>query len=347
MSKAPQLQEPMDLANWMSKTPGVLAKPLWKLVLPESHDAGTYDVSGGLVPSFADPTWDKVVEYLDAEGLGHFLGPLVKAFTQAQSLPILQQLRAGVRVLDLRVCWLEDAFYIHHGPIVCGPLQEVLSDIASFLAETERELVVAVASHFAFGDYPGGEAAACEALATCVVSALGDTRLVPRPEAPMETLRTVPLSSLMATRSQALVVFELPSSTPSVASPLVWFPDPIEGSYADSTDLAVMESREQSFLEAHAQSPEQSLFQLQWLLTPDADFVIRTVIAALASGAGSLSGVLVYLDAHGLTALAAEAHGALGPFLARNAGQPINCLRVDECAGSPAVGWAISLSAAS
>ncbi|HUB90023.1 MAG TPA: hypothetical protein VMA74_09890 [Dyella sp.] len=331
----------MDYANWMTDTPDVLEKTLAQLVLPEAHDAGTYDVDGGLLPPGGP--WGAVVAYLDALGLGQLTGPIVSAFTKAQPQPILQQLRGGVRVLDLRVCW-DNGFHIHHGPIVCGTLQAVLADIQAFLAETRHELVVVVASHFAFDTYPAHDDP-LTALGRYVIQQLGTQALVACPADPATYLRRAAVKTITAEGSKVLFAVESNTLDPALRSH-IWHPALYTGGYADTTDLAVMVDREQQRVNAHAANPSGSLFQLQWLLTPDADYIIRQIEQAIAVVGINPGAILAYLDQHGLKQLAQRAHNALGAFMAKNRHASINTLRVDYCVGSPAIDLAITLSRA-
>ena len=333
----------MDYANWMTDTPGVLEKTLAELVLPESHDSGTFDVAGGLLPPSGP--WGPVVAYLDALGLGHLTGPIVACFTMAQPQPILAQLRGGVRVLDLRVCW-DNAFRIHHGPIVCGALQAVLADIKAFLAETKHELVVAIASHFSFDTFPASKGDPITALGNFVINQLGVQALVTCPSNPGAYLQTTSIKEMTAEGSKVIFAFESSAVSPLLRSH-IWHPAIYSGGYADTTDLASMVAYEQALVDKHDIDPAKGLFQLQWLLTPDTDYVIQKIEQAIASVGINSTAILAYLNQHGLNELAAEAHAALGSFMARNAGKSINTMRVDYCVGSPAIELAIQLNRAS
>jgi hypothetical protein len=330
----------MDYANWMTDTPGVLEKTLAQLVLPESHDSGTFDVAGGLLPPSGP--WGPVVAHLDALGLGHLTGPIVACFTMAQPQPVLAQLRGGVRVLDLRVCW-DNAFRIHHGAIVCGALQTVLADIKAFLAETRHELVVAIASHFSFDTFPSVNGDPTTVLGDFVIEQLGAQALVTCPSNSASYLHTTPVKEMTADGSKVIFAFESDTLSPSLRKH-IWHPAIYTGGYADTTDLTAMVAYEQGLVDRHEADPPNGLFQLQWLLTPNTDYVIQKIEQAIVSVGIDPTAILAYLNQHGLNELAAKTHADLGVFMAKNATRSINTMRVDYCVGSPAIQLAIELN---
>lgn len=62
---------------------------------------------------------------------------------QTQTLPLPEQLRAGVRVLDIRCRHIADAFAIHHGPFFQNAFfGEVLRTVNAFLHENPGETVL-------------------------------------------------------------------------------------------------------------------------------------------------------------------------------------------------------------
>jgi 1-phosphatidylinositol phosphodiesterase len=62
---------------------------------------------------------------------------------QAQSMPLLNQLNAGVRVLDIRCNHYYNSFYINHGPIYqFANFDDVLGTVKQFLQANPRETVL-------------------------------------------------------------------------------------------------------------------------------------------------------------------------------------------------------------
>src|SRR5690606_15537025 len=66
---------------------------------------------------------------------------------KTQDLSIYKQLAYGIRYFDLRPGWDGSDLYIYH--TVRGPkLSEVLDDVARFMQEGHRELVILKLSHY-------------------------------------------------------------------------------------------------------------------------------------------------------------------------------------------------------
>lgn len=137
----------LDRVNLMSVS-GVLNRPLWKVSLLGTHDSCTYSfVNGGKSRSACAPSaiWD---------------WPLPAHVTpndtcRAQQDRMLDQLRGGVRYVDIRVCKNqdienpqapEDYFYTYHA-IIAVRVADVLDDIALFMQEATSELVIVNFSH--------------------------------------------------------------------------------------------------------------------------------------------------------------------------------------------------------
>jgi Phosphatidylinositol-specific phospholipase C, X domain len=106
-------------ATWMKDMDCIQDRPLKDIVIPGSHDAGTYE----MYLSVADNA------------------------SKCQDVCIFDQLEAGSRYLDLRAeYWSNsDAYWMHHGTDVTNvKLETVLADIRKFLEkENSEEIVVA------------------------------------------------------------------------------------------------------------------------------------------------------------------------------------------------------------
>jgi len=72
----------------------------------------------------------------------HALGNTFPAWSQAQSLDLLAQLRHGVRFLDLRVSFYNGEFYVVHGPVLGPAYREVWPQLQRFLDECGRDLLM-------------------------------------------------------------------------------------------------------------------------------------------------------------------------------------------------------------
>ncbi|MEW6452740.1 MAG: hypothetical protein AB1490_18960 [Pseudomonadota bacterium] len=115
----------LNKKTWMTSGLNVIGpKKLREIVMPGSHDAGMYRSRG------------------------------TEAFGQTQNLSVYEQLVEGVRYFDLRPTWAradsDDGamdFFIYHG--IFGPtLDTVLDDVARYMREGGRELVLLKFSHY-------------------------------------------------------------------------------------------------------------------------------------------------------------------------------------------------------
>jgi hypothetical protein len=125
----------IDRANWMGSNAKFLEYPLWKLTLPATHDSCTYD--------FYDQGQSR------AKCSDYYAGVTSRVSCQAQQDTMLQQLNAGVRYVDIRVCKNQDEdniFYTYHS-LIAVKVENVLNEIAEFLAGGSKELLVVNFTH--------------------------------------------------------------------------------------------------------------------------------------------------------------------------------------------------------
>ena len=106
----------IDSRNWMGNLSAIDARPLKDIVVPGSHDAGTY------------------VMYSSADNKS----------SQCQRVNIVEQLRAGSRYLDLRAWKSGGTYWMYHGLAWTSvKLEDVLKQILTFLNESPKEIVIA------------------------------------------------------------------------------------------------------------------------------------------------------------------------------------------------------------
>ena len=127
-------------AIWMQlQAAGLANKRLREIVLPGTHDSGTYTINSSS-PVAIDCEINQINLLCDLDTPRAFSG-----WAKAQGLTITGQLEAGTRYLDLRVCWHETStgprLYLCHG--LLGPtVSSALSQIESFLERTEQEILI-------------------------------------------------------------------------------------------------------------------------------------------------------------------------------------------------------------
>ncbi|KAL4226276.1 PI-PLC X domain-containing protein 2 [Mactra antiquata] len=131
-----------DYANWMSKLPeSLLDCPITELAIPGSHNSFSAQLDSN---SEVGPGVPPVI---------HMLGPLAKGimykWSVTQTLSFKDQLKCGIRYLDLRIASRKtssDIYFIHglYGTTVAAGIKEILH----FLEEHKREIVILDFNHF-------------------------------------------------------------------------------------------------------------------------------------------------------------------------------------------------------
>ncbi|WP_261953738.1 hypothetical protein [Streptomyces nigrescens] len=101
--------EAVDLAHWMEQLrPQIGTRPLNRIAMPGSHDAGSWSIHDGSGLCRSGDTYD----------VSRVWPGLAASMAHTQSRPIVDQLDAGARYIDLRLCYQDGQWYTYHG----GPL---------------------------------------------------------------------------------------------------------------------------------------------------------------------------------------------------------------------------------
>jgi hypothetical protein len=103
-----------------------------------SHNSGTYHVSNAISSSM----YSQGSPFAQKVACIHSFFPCVKRFVQTQKYSIYDQLRIGVRFLDIRVALFPNSELFVTHTIACVPFTTVISDISRFLTENSTELFV-------------------------------------------------------------------------------------------------------------------------------------------------------------------------------------------------------------
>ncbi|HIK60135.1 MAG TPA: phosphatidylinositol-specific phospholipase C domain-containing protein [Planctomycetes bacterium] len=99
------------------------------LVLPGTHDSGSYAITASSPPAPGAPeAYSKV-------------GDIASVWSKTQDQTLEAQLRGGVRYLDLRVAHFEDRLVLVHGLVSCD-LDEALMGVRRFARDEPREPVL-------------------------------------------------------------------------------------------------------------------------------------------------------------------------------------------------------------
>jgi hypothetical protein len=163
----------IDLSRWMSKYG---QKSLQHLTLPATHDSGTSNIG----ENNTSGTCTKGANYTNA---------------RAQNIDIAEQLKAGVRLLDIRPLYLTttERIYSHHGSFIMGnflgclghSFDDILTQIRNFVIANPSEVVILDLSHFRqlnWQDLPSGgdaDSSVQKIISDTVVQTLGNAMITP------------------------------------------------------------------------------------------------------------------------------------------------------------------------
>mmetsp|Transcript_48493 Transcript_48493/g.146290 ORF Transcript_48493/g.146290 Transcript_48493/m.146290 type:complete len:226 (-) Transcript_48493:673-1350(-) len=125
----------VDLSSWMSTLDANTS--LADLTIPGTHHSGAYALSTTVNPN--DPEY-AILEEASYGLPDKVVSPWVCRFSLTQSLSLSEQLRAGIRYLDLRIDFDSETETFRTFHILFGPNAEVLfGQIAGFLKKIQQK----------------------------------------------------------------------------------------------------------------------------------------------------------------------------------------------------------------
>jgi len=245
----------IDRSRWMQTTQGISRQPLWKTVLPGTHDSGAYnfynfagllcdlDVSLCRVPASCRETPD------------HIPYGVVTSFATAQSKSLVEQLNGGIRYFDIRPVFQSNQVRTYHDAIAGWLLSEELEKIDAYFASAGPELVI-----LSIGGFCSFDDSAHESFVNLINDKIGRWLY----KGPTDGLLTKTVGELMTPNGNVIVGYAddyiLSHPKPGFLRSL-----PINGSYADTTDIHAMWADQRTKL--RTVSTPSSLFMLNWTLT--------------------------------------------------------------------------------
>lgn len=253
-------------------------KPLNRLVLPGTHDSGTFNLNGtwnrGVNDPFAPDTDDL------KRGLS-FLGDGYDKWAKAQERTIYQQLQDGIRYIDVRVCVDKSGnLKTCHG-LYGISLTELINDVVKFANEYPREPILLDFNHFYDWDekirngkendagYGGIRQSKLDELAGMIERTIGP-RLAPNSLSPTSTL-----AQLVAT-GRPIIVLWAKSRQGTFQQQYFWQTGQIVSSYSD--DIKEIRTDKISHLDSRirANQTTSSFFNLVGQITPSNDLYKRS-----------------------------------------------------------------------
>eukprot|EP00892_Ulva_mutabilis_P006794 jgi/Ulvmu1/4487/UM002_0212.1 len=251
--------ESNQCARWMAENSDIISSmSLLNLTLPGSHDSAAYDLNGHIMPG--ELPWAIRQILLVAESLGLPPEQYIIKWSESQSLKLPEQLRSGIRFLDLRAGYNGSMWVACHtaeGP----PVQQLFEAIDDFLNNHEQEVLVVELTHTFNGEDQLSQ------LASVISQKLGH--------------HIAPCCGLERTMQEfwddgRRLVFV--SSVPCKDTCLWWPPEAIHNSYANTDEMDVMWYYNQDVLDLYRLNTT-SLFKLSWTLTPQVTTLLHGLFA--------------------------------------------------------------------
>ncbi len=253
-------------------------KPLNQIVMPGSHDSGTYNLSStwnnGVDDPFAPDTDDL------KRGLS-FLGEGYDQWAKAQERTIYEQLTDGVRYLDLRVCVdKSDRLKTCHG-LYGVSMTEVINDVVRFANQYPREPIILDFNHFYDwaektrngqennAGYGGIRTSKLDELAGMIERTIGP-RLAPSTLTPTSTLED------LVSTGRPIIVLWNKNRRGTFQSNYFWPGSRIQNSYSDN--IAEIRRDKINYLDQQirANQSRSSFFVLTGQITPSHDLYKRS-----------------------------------------------------------------------
>ncbi|KAJ7378202.1 PI-PLC X domain-containing protein 2 [Desmophyllum pertusum] len=173
-NKVDAVDDSDDYSRWMENLPNEKQLiPLTDLVIPGSHDSGTFFLDKNMEIGPDEPPKIRAFGRLSKR-----VKSIVHNWSVTQSMTIYHQLTSGIRYLDLRVAYRAEDNEIH---IYCT---RVLDDVNRFVAKYPKEIVILDFNHFYDMD-----TATHETLADMLIAKFGKILRAPGEDGPKVTLQ--------------------------------------------------------------------------------------------------------------------------------------------------------------
>jgi Jacalin-like lectin domain/Phosphatidylinositol-specific phospholipase C, X domain len=254
----------MNNANWMQSINETIAElTLRDLILPGTHDSGTYDINmlSGLSPDVSP--WANLMY------LSPVIGPAVySGWAKAQGQNIAGQLASGIRYLDLRVASDNGKLRICHG-MYSDYLDNIIAAVGDFSAAHDQEIIVLHFQHF----YDMDDALHGKLIA--LMRSKFGSALISRHHGVKTKLK-----DLAQAKQRIAVIYCNDKIKDAQVYPDFWTGDMIDSPWGNKDDLADLKDYLNGVVAAPA---EDKLFVLQGVLTPNATLITKG-LAPFTSG---------------------------------------------------------------
>ncbi|MDB5360877.1 MAG: hypothetical protein JWO51_2174 [Rhodospirillales bacterium] len=267
--------------QWMQDMGTRLAgRMLCQVVMPGTHDSGTFPINHGSVISGEGdvPSWVDFVRALPLAG--DIAGKIVANWARTQGLSIARQLEAGIRFLDFRVVenGSSNDFWLAH-TMYGVSLADALSDLTKFMAAHPKEIIIINVAPKRVSSINSIDSLASKLIA----GELGNRILPPsiglgkdmKIYAPQSTIQ-----SIWEADRQLIVIFEKLDQVDNAYKDAFWDSSNLNDYWPNTTDI----KRLQDDLHGNlvARTTLDKLFVSQGVLTPNAKMIANGLAVGLA-----------------------------------------------------------------
>ncbi|MBL8565174.1 MAG: hypothetical protein JNM89_05605 [Hyphomicrobiaceae bacterium] len=251
--------------------------PLRNVAMPGTHDSGSYAINA-FSPAGLDAPPPLPEIYAALKSLGYVLpqtaiGAVIANWSVAQGWAFGEQLKRGVRYLDLRLQADGGKYNFVHG-LVSAPLGDLVAQVADFYArkEYEDEVVILHFNHF----YNFSSPSDYEAVAGALQKGLGSLLIPPTVGA------DVTLNDIWKTSGRVIVIFD---AAVGDGYDFIWSSSAISSPWPNTTSVDMLKGILYTNLVTHRGA--SNFLVLQGVLTPDGGMIAKGFIP-FSSNPGSL-----------------------------------------------------------
>jgi hypothetical protein len=283
-----------DQKSWMSKLKE--ETNLRDVLLPGSHDSGTYDISSS--SNLCLDSDNQIMVFASNVGIA-------SQWAKAQSNSILDQLKQGIRYLDFRI---SNGYYnglviknlsidnVTGDPVICHsvgitPPSKILDDIATFIKAYPKEILVLNFQHFYHKEE---DATSFYQKLINDLSEKFETKMVDR-----STIESLTLKNLWDNNKQVVVMFDQDHTVTKTLSPeggkkfsdkynslydnnkFIWSSSVfLSNEWTNSASIEKLKVELQNIIDKNIPGKDK-LFVLQGVVTPDSKTYLNAVDGGL------------------------------------------------------------------
>ena len=260
----------VDVSSWMENLPNEKQlSPLKDLVIPGSHDSGTFSLDKNMEIGPDEPNLIRK--------FGKLVKPVVYNWSVTQSMTIYEQLRSGIRYLDLRVAYRtadkNSEIRVLHG-LFGWTIDQVLDEVNRFVANYPKEIVILDFNHFYKMDQ-----AAHKKLANTLDASFSKILRAPGRQGPNVTLQ-----EMWGNEEKVIIIYHDYDVVDTY--PCFWPPHLICSPWPNTDDTNQLLEFLNKKSEASSVS-EDALQVTQALLTPQNLTIVKHVTSTLKDGLAS------------------------------------------------------------